>query len=158
MGVVLLQFIYDSSGVGRGIGAWLCVCLGTWHPYKQANTVVWCHWAARFIAPFFNHLVPKSNFRKKARLVSICSFLTYIRLAAPSFATQLHDAIKAARKMPSKPLILAYLLDLRDLLHFAIPVVACVKLAAMSIAVTPSLILMQLGCASNRRVWQKECV
>jgi hypothetical protein len=67
MGVVLLQFIYDSSGVGRGIGAWLCVCLGTWHPYKQANTVVWCHWAARFIAPFFNHLVPKSNFRKKAR-------------------------------------------------------------------------------------------
>ena len=117
--------------------------------------MVWCHWAARFIAPFFNHLVPKSNFRKKARLVSICSFLTYIRLAVPSFATQLHDAIKAARKMPSKPLILAYLLDLRDLLHFAIPVVACVKLAAMSSAVTPSLILMQLGCASNRRVGRK---
>lgn len=127
----MLQFIYDSSGVGRGIGAWLCVCLGIWHPYKQANTVVWSHWGARFLAPFFNHLVPKSNFRKSARLVSICSFLTYIRLAVPRFATQLHDAIKAARQMPAKPLILAYLLDLRDLLHFAIPVVGVAMLAAI---------------------------
>ena len=122
-GCLLLQFLYDSSGVGRGTGAWLCLSLGTWHPYKQGNSVVWCHWAARFIAPFYNHLVPASNFRGSARLVTISTFFTYIRLAVPHFAQQLHAAVKAARLKRDKPLVLAYLLDLRDLIYFAIPVV-----------------------------------
>jgi hypothetical protein len=122
-GCVLLQFFYDSSGVGRGTGAWLCLSLGTWHPYKQANTVVWKHWAARFIAPFYNHIVPRFNFRGSARLVTISTFFTYIRLAVPHFAQQLHAAVKAARLKRDKPLVLAYLLDLRDLIYFAIPVV-----------------------------------
>ena len=63
------------------------------------------------------------NFRSKARLITIISYFTYIRLAAPAFAEQLQDAIKAARKVPAEPLILAYLLDLRSLIFFAIPVV-----------------------------------
>ena len=118
-----VQFVFDSSGVGKGTGEWLCVTLGVWHPYKQANTVVWSHWGPRFLAPYFNHVVPGSNFRSKARLITIISYFTYIRLAAPAFAEQLQDAIKAARKVPAKPLILAYLLDLRSLIFFAIPVV-----------------------------------
>jgi hypothetical protein len=129
---VLLQFIYDLSGVGVDTGEWLCVSLGTWHPYKQANTVVWSHWAARFLAPYFNHIVPGSNFRTSARLVTISSYFTYIRLALPLFASQLHAAIKAARLMLAKPLVLAYLLDLRDMLYFAIPVVRNALAAAQA--------------------------
>jgi len=121
--VSVVQFIYDSSGVGRGTGAWLCVTLGIWHPYKQANTVMWGHWGPRFLAPYFNHVVPSANFRRSARLITIITYLTYIRLAAPDIAQQLQEAIIAARKLPDKPLILAYLLDLRTLIFFCIPVV-----------------------------------
>jgi hypothetical protein len=42
----------------------------------------------------------------------------------PEIAVQLQTAIKAARLRPAKPLILAYLLDLRDLFAFCIPVVS----------------------------------
>ena len=59
-----------------------------------------------------------------SRLVTIVTYFTYIRLALPDFAAELQAAIKKARKLPAKPLILAYLLDLRDLLYFTIPVVS----------------------------------
>jgi hypothetical protein len=115
--------MYDSSDVGEATGGWLCVTLGIWHPYKQANTVVWSHWGARFLAPSFHHMVPASNFYASARLVTVISFFTYVRLALPDIARELQEAITAARMDRAKPLVLAYLLDLRDLLFFAIPVV-----------------------------------
>ena len=120
-----LQIIFDASGVGTPTGAWLCVTLGVWHPYKQANTVVWGHWGPRFLAPFFNHIVPGSNFQSKARLITIITYFTHIRLAAPSFAKQLQDAIKTARADRARPLVLSYLLDQRILFLFCIPVVGC---------------------------------
>ena len=126
--VRLLQFIYDSSGVGRDTGEWLCVTLGIWHPYKQANSVVWSHWGARFLAPYFHHIAPASNFSRSARLITIVTYLTYIRLAAPEFAQQLQDAIKVARTLRDKPLVLAYLLDLRTLIFFCILVVSPVRM------------------------------
>ena len=86
--------------------------------------MVWSHWGARFLAPYFHHLIPNSNFSAGARLVTIVTYFTYIRLALPDFAAGLQAAIKKARKLPAKPLILAYLLDLHDLLYFAIPVVS----------------------------------
>jgi hypothetical protein len=95
-----------------------------WHPYKQANSVVWSHWGSRFLAPYFHQIVPGSNFSTGARLITIITYFTYIRLAAPSFAQQLQDAIKAARADRARPLPLNYLLDLRTLVFFCIPVVA----------------------------------
>ena len=77
-----MQFIYDASGVGTPTGAWLCVTLGVWHPYKQANSVVWSHWGPRFLAPYFHHIVPGSNFSARARLITIISYFTYIRFSA----------------------------------------------------------------------------
>jgi hypothetical protein len=117
--LVLMQFIYDSSGVGTPTGAWLCVTLGVWHPYKQANSVVWSHWGPRFPAPYFHHIVPGSNFSTGARLITIISYFTYIRLAAPSFAAQLQAAIKTARADRARPLALSYLLGLRTLVFSA---------------------------------------
>ena len=93
--------------------------LGVWHPYKQAHTVVWSHFGPRFLAPFFNHLVPGSNFRRSARLVTIVTFFTYLRLSLPSIAVEMQAAIVTARQQHSKPLVLAYLLSLRDLLFLA---------------------------------------
>jgi hypothetical protein len=84
---------------------------------------VWSHFGPRFLAPYFNHLVPCSNFSRSARLVTIVTFFTYLRLAVPDITTELQAAITKARSMPSKPLVLAYLLSLRDLLYFCIPVV-----------------------------------
>ena len=89
--------------------------------YKQANSLVWNHWARRFLAPYFHHLVPGSNFSRSARLVTIATF--FIRQAVPRIAAELLAAIKKARLMRDKPLVLAYLLDLRDMLYFCIPVV-----------------------------------
>ena len=109
--------------MGVATGAWLSVTLGLWHPYKQANSVVWSHWGPRYLAPYFHHLVPGSNFSGGARLITIITYFTYIRLAAPSFAQQLQDAIKAARALRQRPLALDYLLDLRTLVFFCIPVV-----------------------------------
>ena len=124
-----MQFTYDASGVGTPTDAWLCVTLGVWHPYKQANSVVWSHWGPRFLAPY--HIVPGSNFSTGARLITIISYFTYIRLTAPSFAVQLQDAIKAARALRERPLALAYLLDLRTLVFFCIPVVTTLHLDCM---------------------------
>ena len=88
--------MFDLSGVGRGTAYWLYVTLGIWHPYKQANNVVWNHYGPRFLGPYFNHLVPGSKFSSSARLVTIATFFTYIRLALPAISVQLHEAVKAA--------------------------------------------------------------
>ena len=72
-------------------------------------------------------MVPASNFFGSARLVTIISFFTYLRLALPDIAQDLQNAIKVARTKLAKPLILAYLVDLRDLLFYAIPVVCWPK-------------------------------
>ena len=61
---------------------------------------------------------------RSARLVTIATFFTYLRLAVPAVSAQLQAAVVKARTMRSKPLVLAYLLDLRDLLFFCIPVVS----------------------------------
>ena len=83
---------------------------------------MWNHWANRFLAPYFYHLVPGSNFSRSARLVTIATFFTFIRLAVPEIAAELLAAIKKARLM-REPLVLAYLLALRNMLYFCIPVV-----------------------------------
>ena len=87
--------------------------------------MVWGHCGPRFLAPFFNHIVPASKFRSKARLITIITFFARIRLAAPSFAKQLQDVIKTARADRARPLILSYLLDLRTLVFFCIHAVGC---------------------------------
>ena len=57
----LLQFMFDLSNVGRPMRGWLCVQLGTWHPYKQANCVLWSHWGPTIFGPLFHELIPNAN-------------------------------------------------------------------------------------------------
>ena len=103
---------------------WLCVNLGTWHVYKQANSVIWKHWAGRVFAPLFYDLIPDANFNKNATLTTIVTFLTYVRLAYPSFRQQLEDTLCRMRVVDADPIGVSQLRDLKRLLEFFIPVVS----------------------------------
>ena len=123
---VFLQFMYDLSGVGKPMRSWLVVQLGTWHPYKQANSVVWSHWGPRVFGPLFNELVSNANFNRKARLSTIVRFFTIVRLAYDSFRGNLDDAVRTLKQNNTKPAATAFLRDLKKLLVFFIPVVICI--------------------------------
>ena len=103
--------------------SWLCVQLGTWHPYKQANTVVWTHWAERVFGPLFNELIPNANFNKKAGLSTVASFLTFVRLAYPSFRSELQAAIERVRASDQDVIAMSHLRDIKKLVEFFIPAV-----------------------------------
>ena len=117
------QFFFDASGVGAPMRSWLCVQLGTWHPYKQANTVVWTHWAERVFGPLFNELIPNANFNKKAGLATVASFLTFVRLAYPSFQSELQAAIERVRANDQDVIAMSHLRDIKKLVEFFIPAV-----------------------------------
>ena len=114
--------MWDESGVGKPMKSWLCVQLGTWHPYKQANTVIWSHWGSRIFGPLFNELIPNANFNKKARLATIVKFLTIVRMAFPEFRRDLIVAVNSTSGGRDR-LAHSHLYDLLKLLLFFIPVV-----------------------------------
>ena len=122
--LIFVQFLYDMSQVGKPMRSWLCVQLGTWHPYKQANQVVWQHWGPRVFAPLFHEVISDANFNKKARLATIACFLTYVRLAYPSFKAQLFQAYDQVKRLGTNPVGVSHLRDLVKLLEFFIPVVS----------------------------------
>ena len=103
----------------------MCLTLGTWHPYKQANVLVWQHFAQRWLGPLVNYIDPGSNFSKKSKLHTISTWLTYIRIAYPLFKDQLESAIVTASDnyFQGKPFVLKYLKELHQLVEFFIPTV-----------------------------------
>ena len=103
---------------------WLVVQLGTWHPYKQANTLIWSHWGPRVFAPLFNELIANANFKRKAKLSTISKFLTIARLSFPSFRKTLDKALKTAQRANVDLVAISHLRDLKKLFLFFIPVVS----------------------------------
>ena len=121
----ILQFLYDASKVGQPMQRWLCLSLGTWHPYKQACSVIWQHWAERTFGPLFNHIIPGANFNYKARLPTICTFMSYVRMAYPHIKLNLKSAIETKKAKLTDNDVIAYshLVDLKKLCEYFIPVV-----------------------------------
>ena len=103
--------------------SWFSVCLGTWHPYKQANIVVWTTWVQRWIGPLYHEICPAGNVPKKPKLIVASTFFTYMRLAYPKFRGQLEGALARHQNNQNDPEIYAALLDLHQLFEFFIPVV-----------------------------------
>ena len=103
---------------------WLVVQFGTWHPYKQANTLIWSHWGPRVFAPLFNELIGNANFHRKAKLSTIAKFLTIVRLSFPSFRKTLDEALKAAQSVNVDQVAMSNLRDLKKLFVYFIPVVS----------------------------------
>ena len=115
--------MYDPSDVGKPMRKWLTVQLGTWHCYKQGNTVVWDHWAPRVFAPLFHEIISDANFNQKARLSTIARFFTYVRLAYPTFRAELTTTLKSMTALGVDRVGISYLRDLKKLIEFFIPVV-----------------------------------
>ena len=114
--------MYDKSDVGLAMRSWLTVTLGTWHPYKQATQVVWKHWSKRVFAPLFHDLIPNANFNPNAKLATVATFFTYVRLAYPHFKDQL-TAARTECKSKDDRIGVSNLSDLMRLLEFFLPVV-----------------------------------
>ena len=102
----------------------LSLQLGTWHPYKQANVVLWNHWGPRVFAPLFHELIPDANFNAKASLTTIVTFLTYVRLAYPGFKSNLDETLKEVLEAQQDAIAVSHLRDLRKLCEFFIPTVS----------------------------------
>ena len=115
--------MYDLSNVGAPMRGWLGVQLGTWHPYKQANVVVWSHWGARIFAPLFNDLIPNANFNPRAKLSTIARFLTVARLSYKSWKNDLKNAREEIERRNMDRVAISHLRDLLKLMEFFIPVV-----------------------------------
>lgn len=123
----LLQFMFDLSNVGRPMRGWLCVQLGTWHPYKQANCVLWSHWGPTIFGPLFHELIPNANFNKKAKLSTIVKFLNIVRLSYPSWKADLKSALKKAMAKNVDVVAISHFRDLTKLMEFFIPAVSAMK-------------------------------
>ena len=103
---------------------WLCVQLGTWHPYKQANGVLWSHWGPTVFGPLFNELIPDANFNKKAKLSTIVKFLNTVRLSYPHWKSDLNSALKDVQSVNVDAVAISHYRDLTKLMEFFIPVVS----------------------------------
>jgi hypothetical protein len=111
---------------------WFTVCLGTWHPYKQANILIWTHWGQRYFGPLYHDLIPSGLFFEKPKLIVIATFFTYVRLAYPYFKAELEAAMAETKKDEEFPDKYAALLDLHQLLEFFIPVVRVIVFCCLS--------------------------
>jgi hypothetical protein len=124
--------LYDSSKVCDSMRQWFTVTLGSWHPYKQANLIVWGHWGQRWFGPLFHDLIPNGKFFKSPRLITVATFFTYVRLAYPYFRNDLKNAMAKSKGDTQVPATYAALLDLHQLLEFFIPVVCDVNVVCLA--------------------------
>ena len=114
--------------MGRPLGKWLCLTLGVWHPFKQASSVIWKTWGQRILGPYFNHVCPDANFFETAKLGTVTTYLSYIRLAYPLFKKELKLAITETQTNQINQVPVSNLRDLRDLCEFFIPTVSFINI------------------------------
>ena len=113
--------MYDQSDGAKHLRTYCGLSLAWWHSYKWATKMILKVFATDFIAPLFHQLFPSNEFNvDKMGLPSHTCMLTYIRLAYPSFRTQLVEA----RSRGNLDIRNQTLLDnLYSLCEFFIPVV-----------------------------------
>jgi hypothetical protein len=85
--------MYDRSNATKLLRDYCSLSLAWWHSYKWCTKMIMTVFANDFIAPLFHQLFPCNEFNvDKMGLPSQTCILTYIRLAYPSFRTQLIEA------------------------------------------------------------------
>ena len=95
--------------------------LGWWHCYKQANLLLWRFAAPHFLGPMFHMLVPNSKIKSNPKLMTIVTYLSYIRLAYPTFRRQLAAALIYPGVTANNK---RHLSNLQTLCEYFIPVVS----------------------------------
>jgi hypothetical protein len=103
---------------------WMSLTLGTWHIYKHMTFAVWRHYRERWLGPLFNELIPASNCVAKPTLSATVGFLSYVRIAYPSFRSQLHAAIGECEGIVGADNRMKMLSDLQVLCEYIIPAVS----------------------------------
>ncbi len=107
---------------------WLCVTLGTWHPYKQATTIVWRYGLARWFGPFVHYLNPDRPVTVFPKLITMVGYMSYMRLAYPQVKPVLDAAITEIGQPETVAERIAHsnLVDLRSVMEHMMPVVSVV--------------------------------
>lgn len=113
--------MYDSEGYGRNLRKYMGVSLAWWHSFNWATKRILVVFNTDFIAPMFHSMFPEVTFRvDQTSHAAGCTYLSYIRLAYPSFQQQLAAALAMPLLQPNQRTILTNLLHLCE---FFIPVV-----------------------------------
>jgi len=112
---------YDKSECCKKLRQFTSVHLAWWHNYKWASRKIFEVFGKDFIAGMFHTLFPSVNFNMKYMShTTINTYLTYIRLAYPSFRQQL---VSALRKDDLTEHARQVLMNLQSMCEFFIPVV-----------------------------------
>ncbi len=97
--------------------------MGIWHPYKDANILIWRRFGYSFLARLFHTLYPDGIYSDKPRLTQVLSLLTTVRLSYPKWKPQL-DNLRETAGLDRK--LTGHIRNLHDLCEFYIPTVSSV--------------------------------
>lgn len=113
--------MYDTSLGGRKLRTYTSLSLAWWHSYKWATTRIVQVFSNDFIGPMFHFLHPRRVYcPDKMKLPATSTYLSYIRLAYPSFRQQLSRALQNDVLLPPQKTLLK---NLQAMCEFFIPVV-----------------------------------
>lgn len=123
--------MYDRSNDTKHLRTFTGVSLAWWHNYKWITSRIMIVFGNDFIGPMFHHLFPDRAYDvKKMSHTAKTTYLSYIRLAYPSFRTQLETVLARQDLATDKRTILQ---NLSDLCTYFIPVVLSMFLSAFSV-------------------------
>ncbi len=114
--------MFDLSNCGKILRGKVAMMLGIWHPYKDANMLLWKRFGHTFLAPLFHILYPAGIFHTKSpRLTSILSLLSLVRLSYPKWRANLIEVMECDDVHRE---LKGHLRNLWDLCEFFIPTVS----------------------------------
>ena len=93
----LLRALYSYTGLAK-MRHDLFLMLGFWHPYNYAHIALWTEFRSTFLAPAFFSLFPTHKLLRRPPLVQSAAFLTWLRLAYPTFRDQLVTQLQSLKK------------------------------------------------------------
>ena len=136
--------MYDQSHRAIKLRTYTGVSLAWWHSYKWATTKIMQVFGKDIIAPMFHHLFPNKEYAvAKMKLPAMATYLTFIRLAYPSFKQQLDTAAARADLTARQQAVLG---NMTDLVEFFIPVVMFCSFIYQDISFDILLVLMLSCC------------
>ena len=118
---LLLQFMYDPTGVGERMRKHVFINLGLWHTYKHVSLLIWRKFGQTIIAGLWHFLYPDGSWFSKPKLQIVTKIFTLIRLAYPSFKKDLEEALAIAHELREQTRVC--LQNLQDLIEYFIPAV-----------------------------------
>ena len=118
---ILVQFMYDKSGVGASLRKYVFVNLALWHTYKHACMHIWHTYSRELLAGLYHQLFPSGIFKRKESLSCISVILSMVRIGYPLFKPDLDRALARSDLSTDAK---HFLFNLKDLYSFYIPVVS----------------------------------